>query len=124
LTLAFLVDAAGLLLLAFQTTGTGYVSHLLPGLLITGFGHGVTYVAMFIAGTADVDDRNQGVGGAMMTTAQYMSGALGVAVLVLVLGPRPDQGSFGWAFATTAAVAVVGAVVGWFGLAGSVGERS
>jgi purine-cytosine permease-like protein len=46
-----------------------------------------------------------------------MSGALGVAVLVLVLGPKPDQASFGWAFTTTAAVAAAGAVVGWFGLA-------
>jgi MFS family permease len=117
LTLAFVVDAAGLLLLAFQTTGHDYVLNLLPGLLITGFGHGVTYVAMFIAGTADIEDRNQGVGGAMMTTAQYMSGALGVAVLVLVLGPNPDHSSFGWAFTTTAAVAAAGAVVAWLGLA-------
>ncbi|HEX4705421.1 MAG TPA: MFS transporter [Pseudonocardiaceae bacterium] len=117
LTLAFVVDAVGLLLLAIQTNGDDYVLNLLPGLLITGFGHGVTYVSMFIAGTADVDDRNQGVGGAMMTTAQYMSGALGIAVLVLVLGPHPEASSFGWAFTTTAVAAAGGAVLGWFGLA-------
>ncbi len=117
LTLAFVADAVGLLLLAFQTSGDSYVLDLLPGLLITGFSHGVTYVAMFIAGTADVEDRNQGVAGAMMTTAQYMSGALGVAVLVLVLGPNPGQTSFGWAFVTTATAATFGAALAWFGLA-------
>jgi len=116
LTLAFVADAVGLLLLAFQTSGDSYVLDLLPGLLITGFSHGVTYVAMFIAGTADVEDRNQGVAGAMMTTAQYMSGALGVAVLVLVLGPNPGHTGFGWAFVTTAAAAVCGAALAWFGL--------
>ncbi|RCG33287.1 MFS transporter [Sphaerisporangium album] len=117
LTLAFAADAVGLLLLAVQVHGDGYALNLLPGLLLTGFGHGVTYVSMFIAGTADIADRNQGVGSAMMTTAQYMSGALGVAILVLVLGPNPQAGDFGWAFATTAAAAGLGAVLSWSGLA-------
>jgi EmrB/QacA subfamily drug resistance transporter len=116
LTAAFAVNAVGLLLLATQTHGESYLLNLLPGLLITGFGHGVTYVSMFIAGTQHIDDRNQGVGGAMMTTAQYMSGALGVAILVLVLGPRPDELAFSWAFVTTAVAAALGSVLAWFGL--------
>ncbi|WP_329107634.1 MFS transporter [Micromonospora sp. NBC_01699] len=116
LTLAFVGNAAGLLLLAIQVQGDNYVLHLLPGLLITGFAHGVTYVSMFIAGTADVEDRNQGVGSALMTTAQYMAGALGIAVLVLVLGTDPDAGSFGAAFVATALAAAAGAVLVWFGL--------
>jgi EmrB/QacA subfamily drug resistance transporter len=124
LTVAFVADAGGLLLLAIQVNGDGYALSLLPGLLITGFGHGVTYVAMFIAGTADIEDRNQGVGSAMMTTAQYMSGALGVAVLVLVLGPDPRPGSFGWAFTVTAAAAAAGALLAWYGLTRAASPRS
>ncbi|WBB73437.1 MFS transporter [Micromonospora sp. WMMD1128] len=116
LTLAFVGNAAGLLLLATQVHGENYLLHLLPGLLITGFAHGVTYVSMFIAGTADVADRNQGVGSALMTTSQYMAGALGIAVLVLVLGPDPDAQSFGAAFLTTALAAGAGAVLAFFGL--------
>jgi EmrB/QacA subfamily drug resistance transporter len=116
LTLAFVADAAGLLLLALQVQGDSYLLHLLPGLLITGFAHGLTYVSMFIAGTADVDDRNQGVGGALMTTSQYMSGALGIAILVLVLGADPDAGDFGAAFVVTAVAAAGGAVLAWLGL--------
>ncbi|MFD1147689.1 MFS transporter [Saccharothrix hoggarensis] len=123
LTLAFVADAAGLLLLAAQVGGDSYALNLLPGLLITGFAHGVTYVSMFIAGTADVEDRNQGVGGALMTTSQYMSGALGVAVLVLVLGVEPGESAFAWAFVTTAIAAALGAVLAWFGLA-KRGSRS
>ncbi|HEU5469362.1 MAG TPA: MFS transporter [Actinophytocola sp.] len=117
LTLAFVADALGLLLLAVQVHGDSYVYDLLPGLLITGFAHGLTYVSMFIAGTADVPDRHQGTGGALMTTAQYMSGALGIAVLVLVLGPQPGPGDFGAAFVTTALAAAAGAGLAWFGLA-------
>nr|MDT0659140.1 MFS transporter [Micromonospora sp. DSM 115978] len=118
LTLAFVGNAAGLLLLAVQVHGDNYVLHLLPGLLITGFAHGVTYVSMFIAGTADVDDRNHGVGSALMTTTQYMAGAVGIAVLVLVLGTNPGPGSFGAAFLTAALAAAAGAVLAWFGLSG------
>lgn len=124
LALAFVADAAGLLLLAFQVHGDSYVLNLLPGLLVTGFAHGVTYVSMFIAGTADVEDRNQGVGSALMTTSQYMAGALGVAVLVLVLGADPGPDAFAWAFATTAIAAAGGAVLAWFGLARREGGRS
>ncbi|MFT7841567.1 MFS transporter [Saccharothrix sp. BKS2] len=124
LALAFVADAAGLLLLALQVHGDGYVLNLLPGLLITGFAHGVTYVSMFIAGTADVADRNQGVGSALMTTSQYMAGALGVAVLVLVLGVEPGPDAFAWAFVTTAIAAAGGAVLAWFGLARRERSRS
>jgi multisubunit Na+/H+ antiporter MnhB subunit len=52
-----------------------------------------------------------------MTTTQYMSGALGIAVLVLVLGPAPQQSAFGWAFVTTAVAAALGALLAWTGLA-------
>jgi EmrB/QacA subfamily drug resistance transporter len=116
LTLAFIVDAAGLLLLAVQIQGDSYVLNLLPGLIITGFGHGITFTAMFVAGTHDVPDHNQGVGSAMMTTSQYIAGALGIAVLVLVLGPAPGEVDFAWAFVTTAIAAAAGAVLTWFGL--------
>jgi EmrB/QacA subfamily drug resistance transporter len=120
LTLAFTVDALGLFLLAFQAHGDSYLVSMLPGLLITGVSHGVTYISMFDAGTRDVADENQGVATAMMTTAQYMAGALGVAVLVLVLGTDPDEGRFALAFVTTGIAATLGAALAWFGLGARV----
>ncbi|MBB0242797.1 MFS transporter [Streptomyces alkaliphilus] len=118
LTLAFVVAAGGLALLAAQVDGERYVVDLLPGLLITGFAHGVIYVSMFIVGTRDIADHHQGLAGGLMTTTQYMSGALGIAVLVLVLGPGPQQGDFGRAFLTTAGAAALGALLVWLGLSG------
>lgn len=116
LTLAFAIDALGLLLLALQINGDGYVLNLLPGLLVSGLGHGITYTAMFIAGTQDLHDDDQGIGSALMTTSQYLAGALGIAVLVLVLGLAPGKAEFGWAFVTTAAAAALGGVLAWVGL--------
>ncbi|MFB9908967.1 MFS transporter [Allokutzneria oryzae] len=115
LAVAFGIDAAGLLLLALLLHGDSYLADLLPGLIISGLGHGLTFTTMFIAGTRDIADRNQGVGSALMTTAQYISGALGVAVLVLVLGPAPDAGRFMWAVLLTALFAAAGVVLAWFG---------
>lgn len=116
LTLAFVIDAVGLLLLALQINGDGYVLNLLPGLLISGLGHGITYTSMFIAGTQDLHDDDQGIGGALMTTSQYLAGALGIAVLVLVLGAAPGKAEFGWAFVATAVAAALGGVLAWYGL--------
>ncbi|MGH3661620.1 MAG: MFS transporter [Micromonosporaceae bacterium] len=115
LILAFTVDAVGLLLLAAQIGGDNYFIHLLPGLLVSGIGHGMTFSTMFMAGTQHIADSNQGVGSALMTTTQYIGGALGVAVLVLVLGADPGDGRFGVAFGLTAAVAAVGAALAFFG---------
>lgn len=116
LTLAFVVDCLGLFLIVLRIHGHSYLADLLPGLLISGVGHGMTFTGMFIAGTQDVADRNQGVGSALMTTAQYIGGALGIAVLVLILGPAPRETQFLWAFVATAAAALAGAVLAWRGL--------
>jgi MFS family permease len=108
------VLAAGFLLAALGLTGLlvtvdrpGYAV-LLPGLLLSGFGHGVIYTAMFIIGTRDVPAEHQGAAGSLLTTSQYLAGAVTVAVLTLVL----DGGhGFRWAFAITAAAALAGALL-------------
>jgi MFS family permease len=115
LTLAFLVGAAGLVLLGLSARHHGYLGAMLPGLVISGLGHGMIYTSMFVGGTRDVDDRNQGVAGALMTTTQYAGGALGVAALVLVLGTDPGDGAFRTGFLLAGGIAVVGAVLAWVG---------
>jgi MFS family permease len=113
LTGGFLLAAAGLGWLVVTLHGSGYAVSLLPGLLLSGFGHGVIYTSMFIIGTRDVPAEHQGAAGSLLTTSQYLSGAVTVAVLTLVL----DSAGFRWAFAITAGAAVAGAVAA---LAGSV----
>jgi MFS family permease len=106
LTGGFLLAAAGLGLLVVTLHGSGYALSLLPGLLLSGFGHGVVYTSMFIIGTRDVPAGHRGAAGSLLTTAQYLSGAVTVAVLTLVL----DAAGFRWAFAITAAAALAGAL--------------
>jgi MFS family permease len=107
LAAGFLLAAAGLGALVAGLGGDSYAVDLLPGLLLSGFGHGVVYSAMFIIGTHDVPAEHQGAAGSLLTTSQYLSGAVTIAVLTLVL----DGPGFRWAFAITALAALAGALL-------------
>ncbi len=111
LTGGFAVSALGLVWLALALHGDSYVAHLLPGLLLSGFGHGVVYTSMFVIGTHDVPPEHQGTAGALLTTSQYLSGALTIAVLTLVLGPAADETRFRVAFLVTAGAATLGLLI-------------
>jgi hypothetical protein len=133
LTAGFLIALAGLIWLSATVRGDAYVADLLPGLLLSGFGHGVIYTATFIIGSRDVPAVHQGTAGALVTTAQYLSGALALAVLTLILGPSRSYPGFtaafvllaaglltfgggqGWtAPATLACLLLAAALTGWF----------
>ncbi len=107
----FGVSALGLVWLALALHGDSYVVYLLPGLLLSGFGHGAVYTSMFVIGTHDVPSAHQSTAGALLTTSQYLSGALTIAVLTLVLGPAPDETHFRAAFLVTAGAALLGLVI-------------
>lgn len=107
----FAVATAGLVWLALTLPGDDYATHLLPGLILSGFGHGAIYTSMFTLGTNDVPNEHQGTAGALLTTSQYLAGALTIAVLTIVLGPHPAAAQFRAAFLLTAAAATGGAVI-------------
>ncbi|MDQ1739511.1 MAG: hypothetical protein QOE53_1163 [Pseudonocardiales bacterium] len=107
----FTTAAAGLCLLSVFLQGDSYVVDLLPGLLISGFGHGVIYTSMFIIGTRDAPAEYQGMTGALLTTSQYLSAAVTVAILTLVLGNSPDHGSFRISFLITTGAAAAGGLL-------------
>ena len=104
----FALATAGLAWLALALSGDSYAADLLPGLLLSGLGHGVIYTSMFVIGTRDVPATHQGTAGALLTTSQYLSAAVTVAILTLVLGPAPDHAAFRAAFLVTAAAAAAG----------------
>ncbi|HEU4946897.1 MAG TPA: MFS transporter [Kribbella sp.] len=108
LAAGFAIAAAGLLWLSLTLDGDSYVVDLLPGLLLSGFGHGVIFTSMFIIGTQDVPHSHQGTAGALLTTSQYLSGALTIAVLTLVLGTSAGPAAFRVAFLLTTAAALAG----------------
>lgn len=107
----FAIATAGLLWLSLTLSGGSYAGDLLPGLLLSGFGHGVIYTSTFMIGTRDVPPAYQGTAGALLTTAQYLSGALTIAVLTLVLGTSPDAAGVRAAFLVTTAAAAAGLVL-------------
>ncbi len=113
LATGFGLAVAGLGWLAWAAVAlhADYLRGLLPGLLVSGVGHGIIYTATFILGTRDVPARQQGTASALLTTAQYLAGAVTLAVLTLVLGRVPGYAGFGAAFAVTAAAAAAGGVV-------------
>lgn len=106
----FAIAVAGLLWLWLSLTlpGHSYAVDLLPGLIFSGSGHGAIYTSMFIIGTRDVPPAHQGTAGALLTTSQYVSGALTVAVLTIVRGGSPREAEFRTAFLLTAGAAASG----------------
>ncbi|WP_086824285.1 MFS transporter [Allokutzneria sp. NRRL B-24872] len=108
LAAGFAFATVGLVWIALALQGDSYVLHLLPGILLSGFGHGAIYTSMFTIGTSDVPAAHQGTAGALLTTSQYLSGAMTVAVLTLALGSAPGHGNFQVAFLITAAAAAGG----------------
>ncbi len=107
----FAIAAIGLVWLSLTLHGDAYVVDLLPGLIISGFGHGVIYTSMFIVGTRDVPSAHQGAAGALLTTSQYLSGAITIAILTLVLGSAPNDDGFRTTFLLTTAAAVAGIIL-------------
>jgi predicted MFS family arabinose efflux permease len=107
----FALAAIGLLWLALTAPGQSYLVDLLPGVALSGFGHGLIYTSMFTIGTRDVAPSRQGSAGALLTTSQYLSGAVTVAILTLVLGPAPGQPEFRSGFLVTGAAAFLGMVL-------------
>ncbi|WP_432839407.1 MFS transporter [Dactylosporangium sp. CA-092794] len=102
----FALAALGLAWLALAA-GRGYPAGVLPGLLVSGFAHGVVYTSMFNVGARDVPPAEQSSAGAVMTTAQYLAGAVAVALLTLPL----HGGAYAAAFWLTAAAAATGALL-------------
>ncbi len=111
LTAGFVVALAGLLWIVALLRDGHYPVGLLPGLLLSGFGHGAIYTATFTIGAGGVPDEHQGTAGALLTSAQYLAGAVTLAVLTLVLGRSPGYRGFTAAFAVIAAAAGAGALL-------------
>lgn len=97
LALGALVVAAGCLLLAVTAGATSPIE-LLPGLAVAGFGIGMVLVPLSSAVLRDVDARHAGAAAGVLSTAQQVGGALGVAVVGVVFYRSLGAGAFPHAF--------------------------
>ena len=76
-----LLAAAGMALLTQIGTDTGYVAHVLPGLVILGLGLGLLFATCFEVGTSGVQAHDAGIASAMANTTQQVGGSIGTALL-------------------------------------------
>ncbi|SDM63202.1 MFS transporter [Nonomuraea jiangxiensis] len=80
----FLTGTAGTAVLALGFhDSSGYLA-IVPGLVISGVGQGVTWTAMWIAAAAGVAPREQGVASGMASTTLNLGNAIGLAVLIAI----------------------------------------
>lgn len=108
LALGFALSTAGLLLLALSLPIESYWVGLLPGFVVSGFGHGMVFTSMFVLGNADVKPALSGAAGSLITASQYASAAFGTAVLTIIIVMIPGTAGFAWGFGFNALVAAAG----------------
>ena len=76
-----LIAAVGLVLFAQLDLDSSYAVDILPGLIITGLGIGLSMAPAFSAATSGVDAEHAGVASASVNTFQQIGGSIGTAVL-------------------------------------------
>ena len=92
------------MLLFTQLTPHGaYVTHVLPGLLLTGVGMGCIFAPAFSTATLGVKNTDAGVASAMVNTSQQVGGSVGTALLSTIFASA--AASFASAHARTAGLA-------------------
>ncbi|NGY63138.1 MFS transporter [Lentzea sp. NEAU-D13] len=78
---AALIVAAGLLLLSFVPVDGSFFVDVLPGLMLVGIGSGLSLAPAMIVSTTGVANEDQGLASGLLSTAQQVGSALGVAAL-------------------------------------------
>lgn len=108
LLLATLVVAGGGLLLAGGVLVGGYWA-LVPGLVVFGFGISTVLPVTAQLAVAGVAPENAGVAGGLVTSAQQLGGAVGLAVAGVLLGAAGEQHAAALTGAVVLAVLAAGA---------------
>jgi EmrB/QacA subfamily drug resistance transporter len=87
LMVGFVVFTAGLLWYVWRVgLAPDYVKVWLPGTLVVGLGIGLTFPVISAAAVSSLEAKRYAVGSAVNQTARQIGGALGVAILVVILG--------------------------------------
>ena len=83
--------AGGALLLAGASARSGYVTGLLPGLLVIGAGTGLVFPAASVTAMSDIAADQAGLASGLMTAAHEIGATLGVAVFGAVAAAWPPR---------------------------------
>ena len=107
--LLFVTGACWLYLRA--TSDITYFVDLFPGFILLGAGIGAGPALLVGAGVSEVDSTNFSVAGAVMQTARQLAGAIGIALVVTILGSNPTTASFRSVFLYLAGVTFLSALI-------------
>ena len=88
LAVGLLLGAAGLATFVFAPVDGGFVRHVLPGMVLLGFGGGIAFNPVLLAAMSDVEPAESGLASGLVNTAFMMGGALGLAVLASLAAMR------------------------------------
>ncbi len=114
--------AAGMAWTCFLPVHGSYVLHLLPGVLVMPVGFGMSFPSAYAAATSGVPARQAGLASGLITTAQQMGGAVGLAVISAVAasytasltrdsGPQALTSGYDLAMAVAAGITLLASVV-------------
>jgi hypothetical protein len=106
----------GALLLSAVTARSGYLTGVLPGLLLLGAGTGVVFPSASVSALHDAEDDRSGVASGLLTTVHDVGAALGVAVFSAVATVQVAAGvgftvGYRHGFIVAAVIAAVVAVI-------------
>jgi EmrB/QacA subfamily drug resistance transporter len=88
-----------MLLLSRLTPHGAYVSHVLPGLLLTGVAMGLIFAPAFSTATLGVRSSDAGIASAMVNTSQQVGGSVGTALLSTIFASAAASFASGHAHA-------------------------
>jgi MFS family permease len=80
---------------AFVRTDVSYAADLLPSMLLGGAGVGLALSTMIAAGVTSLPTQRSATGSAVVNAGRQIAAAVGVAVLVSLIGVRVEAGSLG-----------------------------
>ncbi|MBO0714724.1 MAG: MFS transporter, partial [Acidimicrobiales bacterium] len=83
--------ASGLALFARLPLHLHYWSQMVPGMVLVSVGLGLAFVTLTVSAVSESSDADAGLASGMVTTAQQVGGALGLAVLVSVATGRASS---------------------------------
>lgn len=85
LVVAPLLVSTGLFILSHIRVNGTYWQDVAPGMLVFALGLGATFVSITIAATSGVSKQESGLSSGLLTTAQQIGGAIGLAILTGVV---------------------------------------
>ncbi|MGW6699083.1 MFS transporter [Nocardia sp. NPDC055049] len=91
LVTGLLVSAVGLVLMSGIDGHDSYASGVLPALLVTSIGCGMSLPALAVTALTGTTADNAGIGSAVLSSVQQLGGALGLAILVTLATRRGDS---------------------------------